>query len=87
MFTNANNADCGEVTTCVPLPTGCTGTYAGKASIDASTLQLSITQDEDAGYTETLCIKCDNALGSSVQHDNWDIEQTRNCASALVGAT
>ena len=38
MFTNVNNADCGEVTTCVPLPTGCTGSYAGKASIDASTL-------------------------------------------------
>jgi hypothetical protein len=23
--------------------------------------------------------------GSSVEHDNWKIEQTRNCGKALVG--
>ena len=40
----------------------------------------------DAGYTETLCVKCQNSVGSSVQHDTWKIEQTRNCATALVGA-
>ena len=52
----------------------------------ASTFALNMRQDIDAGYEETLCVKCLNAAGSSVQHDNWTIEQTRNCATALVGA-
>jgi hypothetical protein len=31
MFSNINIADCGDFTACVPLPVGCTGTYAGRA--------------------------------------------------------
>ena len=33
MFSNANSADCGGFTTCYPKPSGCSGSYAGKASI------------------------------------------------------
>jgi hypothetical protein len=28
---------------------------------------------------------CANAGGSTTQHDNWKINQLRNCATALVG--
>jgi hypothetical protein len=37
------------------------------------------------GYNETLCIACENALGSKVQHDNWKIQQKINCGYALTG--
>jgi len=74
MFSNANSADCGGFTACEVLPVGCSGTYAGRATMTASTFALNMRQDIDAGYEETLCVKCQNALGSSVQHDNWTIE-------------
>ena len=43
LFTNLNSADCGGFTSCVLLPVGCTGSYSGRAAIDASTFALSIT--------------------------------------------
>jgi hypothetical protein len=75
IFTNTNSADCGEVTNCYPKATGCTDAYStGKVSIDGGTQAISITQNEDAGYTETLCIVCENSVGDKVEHDNWIIE-------------
>ena len=73
MFSNSNSADCGGFTTCYPKPSGCTGVYSGQASIDASTQALSIKQNIDAGYTETLCIMCENSAGSTISHDGWKI--------------
>jgi hypothetical protein len=43
LFTNLNTADCGGFTACELLPTGCTGTYSGRAAIVSSTGALSIT--------------------------------------------
>ena len=88
MFTNVNNVDCGVFTACVLKPSGCgAGSYSGRAAIGASpNFALSITQNVDAGYTETLCVECQNSAGSIVQHDGWVITQTRNCATALAGA-
>lgn len=43
-----------------------------------------LTQDEDAGYTEKLCVVCENAFRSRVTHDNWEIHQMRNCETALA---
>ena len=87
MFTNVNNVDCGVFTACVLKPSGCgAGSYSGKAQLGASpNFAMSTTQNFDAGYTETLCVECSNAVGSSVQKDGWVIEQTRNCATALDG--
>ena len=28
---------------------------------------------------------CENSLGSTTQHDGWQIQQTRNCATAMTG--
>lgn len=40
MFSNLNSAHCGGFTSCEVLPVGCTGTYAGFAKIEATTLAL-----------------------------------------------
>ena len=87
MFTNVNNVDCGVFTACVLKPSGCgAGSYSGKAQLGASpNFAMSITQNFDAGYTETLCVECSNAAGSTIQKDGWIIEQTRNCGTALAG--
>jgi hypothetical protein len=37
----------------------------------SATGALSAKQNTDAGYTETLCIKCSNAAGSTITSDNW----------------
>ena len=60
MFTNENTADCGVFTACVVKPSGCgSGAYSGKAAIGASpNFALSIRQNVDAGYEETLCVQC-----------------------------
>ena len=65
MFGNINNVDCGLYTGCEVLPVGCTGAYTGRAKITAVTFGLEAVQNTDAGYTETLCVKCVNAAGSS----------------------
>ena len=86
MFTNVNNVDCGAFTACSVKPSGCTGAYTGRAQIGASpNFAMSITQNVDAGYTETLCVECQNAAGSTIQKDGWIITQTRNCGTALTG--
>ena len=88
MFSNTNAADCGDFTACVPLPQGCTGSYSGSGALLISGTQaLTIKQNIDAGYTEILCIQCRNLAGSTITHDNFKIEQLRNCATALVGQT
>ena len=66
IFSQVNVNDCGGFTLCEVLPAGCTGTYSGRAAVVATTGALSITQNVDAGYTETLCVKCSNAAGDSV---------------------
>ena len=42
-FSNVNVADCGGFTSCELLPSGCSGTYAGLATMHATTFALSIT--------------------------------------------
>jgi len=39
----------------------------------AGSFALSVVQDTDAGYTETLCVACENLAGSKTEHDNWII--------------
>ncbi len=73
MFSNVNSADCGAFTTCYPKPQGCSGTYTGRAKVEAGTLALKVEQSAKQGYNETLCIVCENAAGSKTQHDNFSI--------------
>ena len=41
----------------------------------------------DLGYSENNCIRCYNSFGGHIDYDNWRIEQTYNCAKALITNT
>jgi hypothetical protein len=54
-------------------------------TINSATGQIESPQNLDAGYNDTVCIQCNNGVGGSViNKDNWNVEQTSNCALATV---
>jgi hypothetical protein len=60
-FTNADSATCGALASCEIKASGCTNAYsAGNLVINASTGKLEAKQNVDAGYDDTVCIKCSN---------------------------
>lgn len=61
-------ADCGPLT-CVPLPSGCTGTYTGNVVIGALGA-MSMKQSIPAGYKETFCVSCTNTGNTLTSHSN-----------------
>lgn len=83
---NSHADMCGPLTNCVLRTADCSASYSGSgmASIVAGTGALSIRQDIQAGYSETLCVQCTNAGGSVVQHANWAINQKRDCKIAMT---
>ena len=83
-FSNAYSADCGAVTTCTLFDSDCTTAHSTRAKIVSNA--LSVTQNVEAGYSVTLCVKCENSVASSVQINNWVLTQNRNCATQLVGS-
>lgn len=87
-FTNTNSVLCGALTGCTLHAAGCSGAYvSGKLTI-TSAGQIEATQNVQAGYTETVCVKCFNTAGDSIQKDNWVFTQTLNCAThAFATAT
>jgi len=85
MFSNVHAADCGGFTKCYLKPKGCVGTYEGKQTVDATTFGLKVKQEETLGYTENLCVVCENLAGSKAKKDNWEVHQIMNCAVALSG--
>lgn len=73
--------------TCVPKPSGCTGTYSTAGNVKITTLgQISVRQNNAAGYDETLCISCSNAAGSTHNIDGFKVHQDRDCETALDAA-
>lgn len=57
-FSNVNSADCGLLTQCQLLNSGCSTSvaYNGLGKMAASGYAISFRQDQAAGYTETLCV-------------------------------
>lgn len=56
-FTNQNSGHCGTIKNCLLLQNGCTSPYSGdKLVITTSTGKVESKQNEDAGYTETVCV-------------------------------
>ena len=43
------------------------------AKIDKENLGLQANTTAEYGYNETLCVSCQNAAGSKVEHDNLKI--------------
>ena len=85
-FNNDPRGDCppDSSVTCKLLKPGCIEPYTGLLTIDPATGKIESPQDEDNGYNETVCIQCTNGDGSIINKDNWNVEQTSNCALAKV---
>jgi len=74
-FDNANVADCGAITSCALYENDCIASYTkGNLVIDSSTGKVTAKQNVDAGYTDTVCVKCENSASSSVTKDNWSVQ-------------
>lgn len=74
LFYNVYSADCGGFTSCTLHPQGCgSGTYSGRAILTTPNYGIMVEQDVDIGYTETLCVKCQNSVGAVTQKDDWVI--------------
>lgn len=89
-FQNINGADCGGFTQCELRPIGCgTSTaYSGKLSMAViAPFAITIMRNVNDGYTESLCVHCQNLAGSTTQKDNWTIQQARNCALSMTAKT
>jgi len=71
-FTNPHATLCGAITACELKAAGCTDAYtAANLVIDASTGEVTAKKNVDAGYTDTVCVKCLNAHSSFITFDNW----------------
>lgn len=66
MFLNRNEVDCGTFQTCVLKDPDCSAAYSanGYALMNSNTFAITIRQDIQNGYTEDLCVKCSNSVGS-----------------------
>jgi hypothetical protein len=42
---------------------------------------ITAKQNVDAGYADTVCVKCQNSAGSIITYDNFLVEQKPNCAT------
>jgi hypothetical protein len=73
-FTNPHNfkADgtttlCGLINNCVLKQAGCVNAYTlGNAVIDATTGEVKLKKNVDAGYEDILCVECKNTANSVV---------------------
>jgi len=79
-FDNTHLADCGAITSCALYASGCSTAYTtGNLVIDSTTGEITAKQNVDAGYTDTVCVKCENTATSSVSFDTWVVQQKANC--------
>jgi hypothetical protein len=79
-FRNDHSALCNAINSCEIKAAGCSGAYANtNLAITANTGVVTSKQNVDAGFVDTVCIKCSNAAGSTVTYDNWTVTQKPNC--------
>jgi hypothetical protein len=71
--TDGTTTLCGAITACsLKTPSGCAGSYVGtNLAITSATGAITGKQNVDAGYVESVCISCENSVGSIVTYDNW----------------
>ena len=43
-------------------------------------------KNDDAGYVDTVCIKCLNSHASVITFDNWTVTQKPNCVTLTANA-
>ena len=67
IMTNPQSGDCGAIKSCSFKAQGCVNAYSGKLTIQIlSVPNLTIKAESNVtpGYTETLCVVCENNAGS-----------------------
>jgi len=73
-FTNNYPTDCGGVKTCEIMNDGCLTAYSGnKLTMVAATGVINAVQNEDAGWTETICYRCVNKNDHVFTSDTFKI--------------
>jgi hypothetical protein len=73
-FTNPYSSYCGPIIECTLHAKGCFANYPyNNLEITSSTGRITAKQNVDEGYYNIVCIRCQNAVGSIVQVDNWTV--------------
>jgi hypothetical protein len=79
-FTNPHATLCGDINSCHLKVAGCGSDYTnGHLTINEVTGEVTAKNDIDAGYVDTVCIKCLNSHRSDITFDNWTVSQKPNC--------
>jgi hypothetical protein len=79
-FRNPHVGTCQAITSCEIKAAGCSAGYGdGNLAITANTGVVTSKQNVDAGFADTVCIKCSNGAGSTITYDNWTVTQKPNC--------
>jgi hypothetical protein len=56
-FDNPHVSECGAITSTILLAQGCSSPYTlDNLAIDSSTGEITMKQNTDAGFTETVCV-------------------------------
>lgn len=78
LFNNVNSAVCGAFTSCVLGASGCSDPYtAGNIRVVKSftdVISIEARQNVEAGYSDTVCVRCMNSAGGYTEHDEWRID-------------
>jgi hypothetical protein len=79
-FTNPHATLCGDINSCHLKAAGCSDDYAlGHLIINEATGEVTAMKNVDAGYVDTVCVKCLNSHSSDITFDNWTVTQKPNC--------
>lgn len=85
-FTNPYVAQCGPITSCKLYNSGCSTAYNGMdLYIDEITGKITAYDGIQNGWTEKVCVKCENYGKSSITQDEWTVHQKADCTVALTG--
>jgi hypothetical protein len=79
-FTNPHATLCGDINSCHLKAAGCSDDYAlGHLTINEVTGEVTAKKNVDAGFVDTICVKCLNSHSSVITFDNWKVTQKPNC--------
>jgi len=74
-FTNQFEPQCGAINWCALYENDCNTTYTkGNLVIDETTGKVTAKQNVDAGWTDIVCVWCENTASSSVSFYNWQVK-------------
>jgi len=73
-FTNPSVIQCGAINKCALYKSDCSSAYnAGNLLIDSTTGKVTAKQNVADGYTDTVCVKCENTASSSITYGPWKV--------------